>query len=172
MYANSFSSIEDESILNISNSVNNNIMNQDPVKQMFTAITKALRTQSNSIRDLTRKLENTASKQNVDQDQVELLSRFCKNELIISEISGQLQEKSDQQTIEKELAILREEIRNLHEISRRQNLQLVEMADKNIQLEKSIMDNKSLNLMAIETLKSYYDTEVSSLVSKIFIDIF
>ncbi len=161
MYANSISSIEDENILNMSNSVNNNFMNQDPVKQMFTAITKALRTQSNSIRDLTRKLENTISKQNSDQNNAEMLSRFSKNELLISELSDQLKGKSDQQPIQKELAAKREEIRNLHEIFRCQNLQLLEMIDKNIQLEKLVVDNRSFNLMTIETMQSHYDSEVS-----------
>lgn len=53
---------------------------QDPVRQMFTALTKAVRTQSAGIRDLDRKVGHFVTKDSLDSVVSDLRSKSCSKE--------------------------------------------------------------------------------------------
>lgn len=151
----SLSSIIDESQLNM-----NNLLNQDPVKQMFTAITKALRAQSIGIRDLCRKCDENVSKRSLDLLLIDISSTYCKKE----EIAGfleQLNEKPNQQQVTNEIDQVKIMIRCLQEEIREQGVKLSDLNSKNEVLENTLMATKEISKRTIETLKSHYQQQVS-----------
>ena len=98
----SISTIIDESQLNEMNVNLNRANNQDPVKQMFTTITKALRTQSIGIRDLSRKCDENLSKHAFENALADISNKYCRKEKV-SDINVKLNEKSDQTYVISEL---------------------------------------------------------------------
>ena len=67
---------------------------QDPVKQMFGALTKAVRTQSAGMRDMDRKMGYLISKESAEHLVADVASRQCtKNEAV--EIMRHIDTKAD-----------------------------------------------------------------------------
>ena len=101
----SVSSIMDESHLNTAINLNTTLLNNrdsDPVKQMFTAITKALRTQSIGIRDLSHKAKENLSKTAFENALKDISTKYIRNEQL-SGINSKLNEKCDQSFVINEI---------------------------------------------------------------------
>ncbi len=66
---------------------------QDPVRQMFSALTKAMRTQSAGIRDLDRKIGHSITRQDTEHILQDSMSRCCTKDNAI-EIMRQIDTKA------------------------------------------------------------------------------
>ena len=67
---------------------------QDPVKQMFAALTKAVRTQSAGMRDIDRKIGYLISKESAEHLVEDIASRLCTKTEVV-EIMRHIDTKSD-----------------------------------------------------------------------------
>lgn len=136
---------------------------QDPVKQMITAITKAVRTQSTAIRDIDRKINNNLVTNDVLDKQINTnLSKVSlKTEIkdIVREMDLRTNELSSNFTnYEEKLSDISNKLTKINELLNNQNITITNINSRVSQLSDDV-DELKLN-PNYDPIYAYIDRQV------------
>ena len=119
---------------------------QDPVRQMITAITKAVRTQSAGIRDLDRKISTLSTKEHAERLVKDAVSSSCsKSEAsdIIREMDARSNElKSNYMNFEDRMTDFSDKLNKMNEILSNQTVAITNINSRMEKLADDIDDVK------------------------------
>ena len=136
---------------------------QDPVRQMITAITKAVRTQSAGIRDLDRKIATLSTKEHAERLVKDAVTATCsKNEAsdIIREMDARSNElKSNYVNYEDRLGDFSEKLNKMNDILSNQTVAITNL---NSRMEKLADDIDDVKLNPnFDAIYAYIDRQVN-----------
>lgn len=149
---------------------------QDPVKQMITAITSAVRVQSAAIRDMDRKINNTLVTNEILERTIDnnLIKVSLKSEVkdIVREMDSRTNELSlNFNNYEEKLSDISNKLLKINELLNNQNLSIINMNSK---IEKLTDDINELKINPnYDPIYAYIDRQVNfkiiiNLLFKIF----
>ena len=137
---------------------------QDPVKQMITAITKAVRTQSAGIKDLDRRLGDAATVELLDQ-RLEATMRAVANQVEgqLLQLGESLKRKAaitDLSSLEKNTISMAKQLDKINELLHSQNHAILNLNDRVTRVTADVETLKEPNL---DRLYQYVDRQTKEL---------
>lgn len=137
---------------------------QDPIKQMFIAITKAIRSQSASIRDLDRKCADF-----VTNDRAHNLIEQSYNKSCSKQDATQIIHKIDTKASERDVAVLESKLMQalgmIDKLSDSLHEQSLAISDINLRLDRFDRDIDHLKNPNYDQIFSYIDRQVANTVA-------
>lgn len=137
---------------------------QDPVKQMITAITKAVRTQSAGIKDLDRRLSDTATVDLVDQRLDAVMQQVADQlEAQLQPLWDSLKKKAgiaDLSSLEKNTISMAKQLDKINELLHSQNHAILNLNDRVSRVTADVDTLKEPNL---DRMYQYIDRQTKAL---------
>ena len=141
---------------------------QDPVKQMITAITKAVRTQSAGMKDLDKRLDAMTTIDLLERRIAEVLSTVSEQVTRnINPVHDTLKKKvniSDLSTLEKNTISMAKQLDKINELLHSQNSAILNLNDR---LTKVARDVEDLKNPSMEKVFQYIDGQTKQLALEI-----